>query len=266
MINTQYEELLARILTDGVHRGDRTGTGTKGLFGQTLRYDLSEGLPVITTKKVFWHGVRTELIWLLSGSTNIHYLTERNVHIWDEWADENGDLGPVYGAQWRGWKGADGQSFDQITAARDLIMTSPESRRIIVNAWNVADVSQMGLPPCHAMFQFYVAEGKLSCALYQRSADMFLGVPFNIASYAALTVLMARNCGLEPGEFVWFGGDCHIYDNHVEQVNTQLTREPRSFPRLIVTNPERNLLALEPEDLILEGYDPYPAISAPVAI
>lgn len=262
---TPYEDLLREIVTTGAHRGDRTGTGTTSLFGRQIRYDLQHGFPLLTTKKVFLRGVAEELFWFLRGETNITSLLEKNVHIWDEWADAEGNLGPVYGAQWRSWRGADGQVVDQISEALRLIREQPESRRIIVNAWNVGELDKMALPPCHLLFQFYVAEGKLSCQLYQRSADMFLGVPFNIASYSLLTHMMAQQTGLEVGEFVWTGGDCHVYDNHREQVDLQLSREARPYPTLVL-NKAADLFSYTWDDVAVEDYDPWPAISAPVAV
>ncbi|MGO3661842.1 thymidylate synthase, partial [Microbacterium gubbeenense] len=229
-IRTPYEDLLRDVMENGSHKSDRTGTGTTSVFGRQLRFDLSEGFPLVTTKRVHFKSVALELLWFLRGDSNVRWLQQRGVKIWDEWADDNGDLGPVYGVQWRSWPTPDGGHIDQIQKVMDQIMQTPDSRRMIVSAWNPAEIEDMALPPCHAMFQFYVADGKLSCQLYQRSADLFLGVPFNIASYAMLTMMMAQQAGLEPGEFVWTGGDCHIYDNHREQVTEQLTRDPYPYP------------------------------------
>lgn len=262
----QYHALLRRILDEGARKEDRTGTGTLSLFGHQMRYDLSEGFPLVTTKKVHLRSIIHELLWFLKGDTNIRYLKENGVTIWDEWADENGDLGPVYGAQWRSWKGADGQTFDQIQSLLDQIERNPNSRRLIVSAWNVAEIPKMKLPPCHAFFQFYVAGGKLSCQLYQRSADVFLGVPFNIASYALLVLMIAQVKGLEPGDFVHTLGDAHLYLNHLEQAQLQLTRDPRPLPRMKLNPAVRSLFDFKYEDFTLEGYDPHPAIKAPVAI
>lgn len=260
-----YEDLLDDILYEGVSKSDRTGTGTRSLFGQQLRYDLTEGFPLITTKKVHFKSIAGELLWFLRGDTNVRWLQEQGIKIWDEWADENGDLGPVYGAQWRSWTGPDGEGIDQIRQAIDLLKTDPDSRRIIVSAWNVGELDKMALMPCHTLFQFYVADGKLSCHIYQRSADMFLGVPFNIASYALLTHLMAREVGLELGELVWTGGDCHIYDNHVDQVKEQLSRTVPPFPSLSIAEIE-SIFDAEIADFIVRDYEPHPAIKAPVAV
>ena len=262
----QYLDLLRHIYTDGVVKTDRTGVGTKSIFGWQSRYDLSEGFPLLTTKKVHLKSIIYELLWFLSGSTNIGYLKEHGVSIWDEWADENGDLGPVYGHQWRSWPTPDGGSIDQITKLVDTIRNNPNSRRMLVSAWNVAEVDSMALPPCHCLFQFYVAEGKLSCQLYQRSADTFLGVPFNIASYALLTMMIAQVCGLEPGEFIHTTGDTHLYLNHLEQAALQLSREPRPLPRMIINPEVKDIFSFKYEDFTLEGYDPWPAIKAPVAV
>ena len=262
----QYLDLLRHIYTDGVVKTDRTGVGTKSIFGYQCRYDLSEGFPLLTTKKVHLKSIIYELLWFLSGSTNIGYLKEHGVSIWDEWADENGDLGPVYGHQWRSWPTPDGGSIDQISKLIDTIKNNPDSRRMLVSAWNVAEVDSMALPPCHCLFQFYVADGKLSCQLYQRSADTFLGVPFNIASYALLTMMIAQVCGLQPGEFIHTTGDTHLYLNHLEQAALQLSREPRPLPRMIINPGVKDIFSFKYEDFTLEGYDPWPAIKAPVAV
>ncbi|KAM9863943.1 thymidylate synthase [Leucobacter sp. BZR 635] len=264
-IPTPYEDLLREVLEHGTPKSDRTGTGTRSLFGKQLRFDLSESFPLITTKRVHFKSVAIELLWFLRGESNIGFLTDNGVSIWDEWADESGDLGPVYGVQWRSWPTPDGTSIDQISEVIEQIRTNPDSRRLIVSAWNVADIPDMALAPCHAFFQFYVADGKLSCQLYQRSADMFLGVPFNIASYALLTLMIAKQTGLEPGEFVWTGGDCHIYDNHVEQVTTQLGREPFPYPQLKLAERD-SILEYEYEDFEVVGYEHHPGIKAPVAV
>lgn len=264
-IPTPYEDLLREILADGSHRGDRTGTGTTSLFGQQMRFDLSRYFPLITTKKVFMRGLSEELFWFLRGESNIGSLLDKNVHIWDEWADSDGNLGPIYGVQWRSWPTADGGTIDQISQALDMIKNNPTSRRILVSAWNVADVPSMALPPCHLLFQFYVADGRLSCQLYQRSADMFLGVPFNIASYALLTHMMAQQAGLGVGEFIWTGGDCHIYDNHREQVDLQLSRDPRPYPTLSLTR-AADLFSYSWDNVDILNYDPHPTITAPVAV
>lgn len=265
MIATPYEDLLAKILREGSKKDDRTGTGTTSLFGQQIRFDLAKEFPLITTKKVYWKGVVGELLWFLQGSSNVRWLQENNIHIWDEWARENGELGPVYGVQWRSWPTPDGGHIDQISQALEMLKTNPDSRRNIVSAWNVAEIENMALPPCHLLFQFYVADGKLSCQLYQRSADMFLGVPFNIASYSLLTHMFAQQAGLEVGEFVWTGGDCHIYDNHVEQVKEQLSREPKPYPQLEL-NKAQDLFNYTIEDCQVVGYDPHPAIKGEVAV
>ena len=262
----QYLDLLRHIYTDGVVKTDRTGVGTKSIFGWQSRYDLSEGFPLLTTKKVHLKSIIYELLWYLSGSTNIGYLKEHGISIWDEWADENGDLGPVYGHQWRSWPTPDGGCIDQISKLIDTIKHNPNSRRMLVSAWNVAEVDSMALPPCHCLFQFYVANGKLSCQLYQRSADTFLGVPFNIASYALLTMMIAQVCGLEPGEFIHTTGDTHLYLNHLEQAALQLSREPRPLPRMIINPEVKDIFSFKYEDFTLEGYDPWPAIKAPVAV
>jgi thymidylate synthase len=261
-----YEDFLRHVLANGDHKSDRTGTGTISVFGGQLRFDLQQGFPLITTKKVHLKSIIYELLWFLKGETNIAYLKEHGVSIWDEWADERGNLGPVYGKQWRSWEAKDGSVIDQISEALSLIKNSPDSRRILVNAWNVGEIKQMALMPCHTMFQFYVANGKLSCQLYQRSADLFLGVPFNIASYALLTMMMAQVCGLKPGDFVHTFGDAHIYSNHMEQVQLQLSREPRPYPTMKINPEVNNLFDFVFEDFSLEGYDPHPGIKAPVAI
>lgn len=261
-----YLNLLQHILDNGTDKADRTGTGTRSVFGYQLRFDLEEGFPLVTTKKVHLKSIIHELLWFLKGDTNIGYLTENGVSIWDEWADENGDLGPVYGAQWRSWSGADGETIDQISQVVEQIKNNPDSRRLIVSAWNVAEIPNMALAPCHALFQFYVADGKLSLQLYQRSADVFLGVPFNIASYALLQMMVAQVCGLGLGEFIHTFGDVHIYSNHFEQVKKQLSREPRPLPKMIL-NPEiKNIFDFKYEDFTLEDYNPHPAIKAPVAV
>ena len=261
----QYLDLLTRVLDEGTTKSDRTGTGTLSVFGHQMRFDLAEGFPAVTTKRLHMRSVTGELLWFLRGATNVGWLQERGISIWDEWADEAGELGPVYGHQWRSWPTPDGRSVDQIAAVIEQIRTNPDSRRHIVSAWNVGDLEAMALPPCHALFQFYVADGKLSCQLYQRSADLFLGVPFNIASYALLTHMVAAQAGLEVGEFVWTGGDCHIYDNHVEQVRTQLERDPYPYPSLRLA-PRESIFDYEFEDVEVVGYQHHPAIKAPVAV
>ncbi len=269
-MNTQsgfvYEDFLRHVLAHGDRKTDRTGTGTVSVFGGQLRFDLQKGFPLITTKKVHLKSIIYELLWFLKGETNTAYLKENGVSIWDEWADENGNLGPVYGKQWRSWEAKDGTVIDQISEAIELIKHSPDSRRIIVNAWNVGEIKQMALMPCHTMFQFYVANGKLSCQLYQRSADLFLGVPFNIASYALLTMMMAQVCGLQAGDFVHTFGDAHIYNNHMDQVNLQLSREARPYPTMKINPNVTSIFDFTFEDFTLEGYDPHPGIKAPVAI
>lgn len=303
----QYLDLLRHIQTSGVIKGDRTGTGTKSVFGYQMRFDLSEGFPIVTTKKISMKLIATELLWFLAGDTNIKYLLGHENHIWDEWpykaylkklgkpipktdsdewkqgiaefilcikydcefAKEHGELGPVYGKQWRSWATPDGRTIDQISDVIEQIKKSPNSRRLIVSAWNVADIDEMaksGLPPCHCMFQFYVANGKLSCQLYQRSCDTFLGVPFNIASYALLTMMIAQVCGLEPGEFIWVGGDVHLYSNHMEQVELQLTRTPHLLPKMLINRKVTDIFEFKTGDFMLEWYDPYPAIKAPIAV
>mgnify|MGYP000405517476 CR=1 FL=1 len=261
-----YLDLLTHIKKNGTFKSDRTGTGTTSVFGYQMRFNLEEGFPLVTTKKTHLKSIIHELLWFLNGETNIGYLTENGVRIWDEWADANGDLGPVYGKQWRSWEGANGVVIDQIKEAVHTLKTNPDSRRIIVSAWNVADLPKMALMPCHAFFQFYVANGKLSCQLYQRSADVFLGVPFNIASYALLTMMMAQVCDLGLGDFIWTGGDTHLYSNHMEQVDLQLTRTPRTLPTMKINPNVKDILDFKYEDFTLEGYDPYPGIKAPVAV
>ncbi|MDB5792922.1 MAG: thymidylate synthase [Massilia sp.] len=262
----QYLDFMRHVKEHGATKTDRTGTGTRSVFGHQMRFNLQDGFPLLTTKKVHLKSIIHELIWFLQGSTNIAYLKENGVSIWDEWADANGELGPVYGYQWRNWPTPAGQHIDQISQVLDQIRNTPDSRRMIVSAWNVADVPQMKLPPCHALFQFYVADGKLSCQLYQRSADIFLGVPFNIASYALLTHMMAQQAGLEVGDFVWTGGDCHLYSNHMEQVELQLARDLRPLPQLLIKRQPGSLFDYRFEDFEVQGYDPHPAIKAPVAV
>lgn len=261
-----YLDLLRHVRDNGVRKSDRTGTGTISIFGYQMRFDLAQGFPLVTTKKCHLRSIIHELLWFLKGETNIAYLKENGVSIWDEWADEQGNLGPVYGYQWRSWPAPNGQHIDQIQRVLDDLKNNPDSRRIIVSAWNVADLDKMALAPCHAFFQFYVADGKLSCQLYQRSADLFLGVPFNIASYALLTMMVAQVAGLKPGDFVHTLGDAHIYLNHLDQVNEQLAREPRALPTMKLNPDVKDLFAFKFEDFTLEGYDPHPAIKAPVAV
>ena len=257
---------MKHILDNGVEKGDRTGTGTLSVFGYQMRFDLSEGFPMVTTKKLHLRSIVHELLWFLKGDTNVRWLQEKNVTIWDEWADEEGELGPVYGKQWRAWAGPDGQIVDQIQRAIDLIKNDPDSRRIIVNAWNVGELEQMALTPCHCLFQFFVAEGRLSCQLYQRSCDVGLGVPFNIASYALLTMMMAQVCDLEPGEFVWTGGDVHIYTNHIKALREQLTREPRPLPTMQIKNRGQDIFHFRYDDFTLLNYDPHPALKMEIAV
>jgi thymidylate synthase len=263
--DTQYEDLLRLVLASGAAKADRTGTGTRSLFGHQLRYDLSRGFPLITTKKVHLRSIVYELLWFLRGDSNVGWLREHGVSIWDEWADDNGDLGPVYGVQWRSWPTPEGGHIDQISEILNTLRASPDSRRMIVSAWNVAELDKMALAPCHALFQFYVADGKLSCQLYQRSADLFLGVPFNIASYALLTHMVAQQADLEPGDFIWTGGDCHIYDNHVDQVTEQLSRTPFEFPELRLRRAP-SLFDYKFSDVEVIGYEHHPAIKARVAV
>ena len=262
----QYLDLMKFVRESGTQKGDRTGTGTLSVFGYQMRFNLEEGFPLVTTKKVHLKSIIYELLWFLKGSTNIDYLNEHGVSIWDEWADERGELGPVYGAQWRSWPTQDGSSIDQISEVIDQIKVNPDSRRLIVSAWNVSQIDNMALPPCHAMFQFYVADGKLSCQLYQRSADIFLGVPFNIASYALLVLMMAKVTGLKPGEFVHTLGDAHLYLNHLDQVDEQLKRKPFPLPKMSITKDVKNVLDIEYEDFSLEDYESHPHISAPIAV
>jgi thymidylate synthase len=262
----QYHELMERILADGVEKRDRTGTGTLSVFGHQMRFDLGDGFPLVTTKKLHVKSIIHELLWFLAGDTNIKYLNQHGVRIWDEWADQNGDLGPVYGRQWRSWPAPDGGAIDQIANVVEAIRRNPDSRRLIVTAWNPAEVDEMALPPCHCLFQFYVANGRLSCQLYQRSADVFLGVPFNIASYALLTMMVAQVTGLEPGEFIHTFGDAHLYLNHLEQARLQLARPPRRLPRMALNPAAADLFAFRYEDFTLEGYDPHPHIKATVAV
>jgi thymidylate synthase len=262
----QYHELMERILADGAEKHDRTGTGTLSVFGHQMRFDLADGFPLITTKKLHVKSIIHELLWFLAGDTNIKYLNQNGVRIWDEWADENGDLGPVYGRQWRSWPRPDGGAVDQIANVVEAIRRNPDSRRLIVTAWNPAEVDRMALPPCHCLFQFYVAQGRLSCQLYQRSADVFLGLPFNIASYALLTLMVAQVTGLKPGAFLHTLGDAHLYLNHIEQARLQLARPPRPLPRVVLDPAVRDLFAFRYEDLALEGYNPHPHIQAKVAV
>jgi len=265
VIATPYEDLLRDVLENGTHRPDRTGTGTRSVFGRQLRYDLSQGFPLITTKRVHMKSIAYELLWFLRGDSNVQWLQDNGVTIWDEWAAPDGELGPVYGVQWRSWPTPNGEHIDQISKAIEMLRTNPSSRRNIVSAWNVAEIENMALPPCHAFFQFYAADGRLSCQLYQRSADLFLGVPFNIASYALLTHMVAAQVGLEPGDFVWTGGDCHIYDNHVEQVTEQLSREAYPYPRLELAE-RSSIFDYEYGDITVQDYQHHPAIKAPVAV
>ncbi len=262
----QYLDLMQDILDNGAQKTDRTGTGTVSVFGRQLRFDLQKGFPLLTTKKLHIRSIVYELLWFLNGDTNIKYLNDHGVSIWDEWADENGELGPVYGHQWRSWPSPNGQAIDQISLVLEQIKNKPDSRRHIVSAWNPAEVEKMALPPCHALFQFYVAEGKLSCQLYQRSADYFLGVPFNIASYALLTYMVAQQCNLKPGEFIWTGGDVHLYSNHIEQAKLQLTRTPLDIPTLKIKRIPNSLFEYEYEDFEIQNYEAHPGIKAPIAV
>jgi thymidylate synthase len=262
----QYHQLLKHILLNGNKKEDRTGVGTTSVFGYQLRFNLSKGFPLVTTKKLHLKSIIYELLWFLNGDTNIKYLKDHGVSIWDEWADDNGDLGPVYGYQWRSWPGRNGEKIDQISKLIDQLKTKPNSRRHIVTAWNPADVDKMALPPCHALFQFYVADDKLSCQLYQRSCDTFLGLPFNIASYALLVHMVAQQCDLEPGDFVWTGGDVHIYNNHIDQVNLQLTREPFPLPKLVIKKKPASIFDYQFEDFEIQNYQAHPSIKAPIAV
>lgn len=262
----QYLDLLAHVLENGAEKTDRTGTGTVSVFGAQMRFNLQDGFPLVTTKKVHIKSIVHELLWFLKGDTNVRYLQENGVRIWNEWADKHGELGPVYGKQWRAWETKDGRVIDQISDVIHQIKTNPDSRRLIVNAWNVGELSNMALPPCHLLFQFYVAHGRLSCQLYQRSADLFLGVPFNIASYALLTHMVAAQCGLEVGEFIWTGGDCHLYSNHITQVRTQLQREPLPLPRLCLNETVQSIFDYTFEDITVEGYQSHPALKGAVAV
>ena len=266
MPTNQYETLLEHCYKTGVDKSDRTGVGTRSVFGYQMRFNLAEGFPLVTTKKLHIRSIVHELLWFLSGSSNIKYLHDNGVSIWDEWADENGDLGPVYGVQWRNWPAPDGRKIDQISNLIEGIKKNPDSRRHLVVAWNPAEVDKMALPPCHCLFQFYVANGKLSCQLYQRSCDIFLGVPFNISSYSLLTHMVAQQCDLEVGDFVWTGGDCHIYKNHFEQVELQLSRTPRAYPKLVINRKPSSIFDYKFEDFVIEGYDPWPHIKAPIAV
>jgi len=262
----QYHDLLHHILENGSRKTDRTGTGTISVFGYQMRFNLKEGFPLLTTKKVHTRSIIHELLWFLKGDTNIQYLKENGVSIWDEWADADGNLGPVYGKQWRSWEAPNGKAIDQLSEVLSILKKSPDSRRMLISAWNPADLSDMALQPCHALFQFYVADNKLSCQLYQRSADVFLGVPFNIASYALLTCMVAQECGFEPGDFIWTGGDTHLYVNHLEQVDLQLSRDFRPLPQLKLNPDIKSVLDFKFEDISIENYNPWPAIKAPVAV
>jgi len=261
-----YLELMCHVRTQGIYKSDRTGTGTYSVFGHQMRFDLAEGFPLVTTKKCHLKSIIHELLWFLKGDTNVRYLQDNGVRIWDEWANEQGDLGPVYGYQWRNWPAPNGQSIDQISKLVEMIRSTPDSRRLIVSAWNPAQVDDMALPPCHCLFQFYVADGKLSCQLYQRSADIFLGVPFNIASYALLTLMVAQVCDLQPGDFIWTGGDCHLYANHLEQADLQLSRTPLALPQMRLNPEVKSLFEFRFEDFELEGYQAHPHIKATVAV
>lgn len=265
-VDAEYHRVLLRVLETGTQKGDRTGTGTLSVFGEQMRFDLSKGFPLLTTKKVHLKSIIHELLWFIQGDTNTKYLKDHGVTIWDEWADQDGNLGPVYGAQWRSWKAADGRTIDQLSQVIEAIKKNPNSRRLIVNAWNVGEIDKMALPPCHAFFQFYVANGKLSCQLYQRSADLFLGVPFNIASYALLTMMIAKVCGLEYGDFVHTLGDAHLYSNHMDQTQLQLSRDSRTIPTMKIHGSQKSITDFKFEDFELVGYDPHPGIKAPVAV
>ena len=266
MSTNQYETLMRHVYNNGVDKGDRTGTGTRSVFGYQMRFDLQQGFPLITTKKLHTRSIFTELLWFLRGDSNISWLHEHKVSIWDEWADEQGNLGPIYGVQWRSWPTAEGRSIDQISQLIEQIKSNPDSRRLLVCSWNVGQIEAMALPPCHVLFQFYVADGKLSCQLYQRSADIFLGVPFNIASYALLTHLVAQQTDLQVGDFIWTGGDCHLYSNHLEQARLQLTRTPRPYPTLRIRRRPEDIFSYRIEDFEILNYDPHPHIKAPVAV
>jgi len=266
MSTNQYETLMRHVYDNGVDKGDRTGTGTRSVFGYQMRFDLQQGFPLITTKKLHTRSIFTELLWFLRGDSNISWLHEHKVSIWDEWADEQGNLGPIYGVQWRSWPTAEGRSIDQISQLIEQIKSNPDSRRLLVCSWNVGQIEAMALPPCHVLFQFYVADGKLSCQLYQRSADIFLGVPFNIASYALLTHLVAQQTDLQVGDFIWTGGDCHLYSNHLEQARLQLTRTPRPYPTLRIRRRPEDIFSYRIEDFEILNYDPHPHIKAPVAV
>ncbi len=266
LMEQHYLTMLEQVMTNGIDRQDRTGTGTRSVFSYEMRFDISQSFPLLTTKKLHTKSIFHELLWFLSGDTNVRYLQENGVRIWNEWADEDGELGPVYGKQWRRWQCADGTVVDQISELVESIKHNPTSRRLIVCAWNVGELKHMALPPCHCLFQFYVANGKLSCKLTQRSADLFLGVPFNIASYSLLTYMLAQQCDLTPGEFIWSGGDCHIYHNHFDQVKEQLSRAPRAFPTLKILRRPDSLFDYHCEDFVIENYDPHPAIKAPIAV
>jgi thymidylate synthase len=266
VVNTEYEDFIGHVLEHGTPKSDRTGTGTRSVFGHQMRFDLSRGFPLITTKRVHFKSVVGELLWFLRGDSNVKWLQDNGIRIWNEWADEDGELGPVYGVQWRSWPTPDGGHIDQISQVIETLKTNPDSRRILVSAWNVSELDQMALMPCHAFFQFYVADGKLSCQLYQRSADIFLGVPFNIASYALLTHMLAQQCDLEVGDFVWTGGDCHIYNNHFTQVETQLARQPFAYPTLQIKRRPDSIFGYEYEDFEVVGYQHHDPIKAPVAV
>lgn len=265
-VDVQYQDLLEHIILNGTDKSDRTGTGTRSVFGYQMRFDLEKGFPLLTTKKLHLKSITYELLWFIKGDTNVKFLNENGVKIWNEWADEKGDLGPIYGYQWRRWTNGDGTYTDQLMDAINTIKKNPDSRRIIVSAWNVADIPKMNLPPCHCLFQFYVADGKLSCQLYQRSCDVFLGVPYNIASYAELTMMTAKSCGLKLGDFIWTGGDIHIYKNHLEQVETQLKRRPRKLPKLLINENIKHISDFHYSDFQLEGYNPHPHIKGEISV